>query len=663
MTDGPFIFATRGAPCSDDDHLVNVLQPAFNTLGARHETVARLMQTGTWDPEEKGCIAAFNELVGTLDAAINFVTELRETMPPLEWRAVHRELTRAVAQQVCGQVFIAMTIVAADTDTASRLRDDGNRSFATGARHAERIAALIDLILHSPSDGPFQADGSLDVAALAWASVGEQSTSIANGAGIVRGAFVDVPGMATLPDQYAVLLLPLLASGARVVDYGILVDRAKKLRSVLDVADASTAWLVDPTLLVSRVQDGVERITAETERLGREWRYGLPRFHIMNSLAEIYRQLVEGALRELGGILLVAARAGRSGDYGTYEREVIDGIKAGEVVNELEQMGAPLSGAVDMLYRNASAHADIVVTDSGIIATKRVIRDSREVSRTTTALSDAEFSEEMVALQEILLALQLTILPWIWAHGDQRVGAAVVSMRPTALQITRTLALLGGMTGLNGVAVSREGNQITIAADRFQDNSSRRDAGILSLVPAAFGAVPEATEVTLDISELHSVTFTHAEFAALESDETPHGLTMLGFTTAKWLIESGASWTEQDEATYVTFPLTMLYFACMRFAGSEPQNTENIDRAIEFLEIARSRLDDIVVSGRRSPLTRQAVRQIDILATAFTGLAESKRDQRQTHKALGLAQKANATISVMYQIQEEAKALRDARPQ
>jgi hypothetical protein len=662
VTDGPLNFATRGVPRSDDDHLHIVLMPAIDCLRVRHETVARLLETGTWDPDEDGCVAAFKELVTTLDAAINFVAGLCQMMPPIGWRAVHRELTHAAAQQIRGQVYMALTISATDYDVALRLQEQGNRSFAVGARHAERVSALITMIRQSPADGPFQTDGSLDVAALAWSSVGEQSTSIATGAATVRNAFAEIPGVSALPDEHVLGLLPLLASSARVVDHDILVQRAVQLRSTLDAGDAASGWVVNPLLLITRVQRGLERVVTQAERLGREWRHGLPRQHVTGSLTEVYRQLVEGALRDLGGVVLVAARASRGDDDASYEQDVVDGIKAGEIVSELERLGAPCGGAVDMLYRNASAHADIEVTDTGIVATARVIRGGRVDSVTTASLSDAEFAEEMVALQEILLALQLTILPWLWSHVDDQIAAAVSSMVPSDLERDHTIGLLGGLAGLHDVAVSVEGDHVVITAACHEDASDRRATKILTLVPAAFGAVPSANQVTLQLTDLQPVTFTRREFVGADSDGTPYGLTLLGLTFARWLLVSGMSWTSRDEATYVTFPLTQLHFDCMRLAGSEPRVTENIDRALESLCVVRARLDDVFAPDRRSLLTQRVVEQVDVLAAALAGLAESRRGQRGAAEGQSLAQQAVATLNVVALIQREAVALRDPLP-
>jgi hypothetical protein len=274
LTASPLGFAVRGVPQAAADHLAQVLQPTMDTLTARHQKVAELLSKGTWDPEESGCIGTFNELVGVLDAAINCVSELCGTMPPIEWRAVHRELTHTVLEQARGEILTTLTITAPDMESALRLQEDGNAAFAAGDQHARRVTALIELSKHAPRDGPFQADGSLDVAKLAWSSAREQSISIAECAEIVRNWFAEVPDIDGLPDEYAVQLLPILTLGARVVDHHVLVERALLLRATIDSADALAGWVADSTLLVDRVQRCLERVTEQVERIGREWRFG-----------------------------------------------------------------------------------------------------------------------------------------------------------------------------------------------------------------------------------------------------------------------------------------------------------------------------------------------------------------------------------------------------
>lgn len=662
-TDAPLTFTTRGSnPRSTTDHLNQILLPAMATTWERNRNAARLLNTGRWDPNAPDCIQTFTELVRILDAEIDFISDLCGMMPPLELRAVHRELARAVPQFARGHVLLAQTIIAVDADEADRIHANVVSAMADGRKHLERATALMRLIERSPSDGPFRADGSLDVAALAWSGVSLKTTSVKDAAKLVRDAFVDIPGVPGLADEHAVLLLSMLSTGVGVVDSESLSRRVRQLRAVVDAADPSATWVKDPTLLVARVNRGIERSTLEIERLGREWRYGLPRNHVMNSLTEVYRNLVEGALRDLGGIVLVAARAGRSDENRTYERDVVDGIIAGEVVTELERIDAPCGGVVNMLYRNASAHADVEVTDAGIVVTERRIERGREVSRDQEALSDDEFAEEMVALQEILLALQLIILPWLWSTSYSDLATAVACAAVTKRQRDQTIALLGGMAGLHDLALSEDGHRATISATSHDDHTDRRESSILSLVPAAFGVLQDAQEVSLGITGLRPVTFNRTEFLDLELDDAPHKLPMLGLLTARWLLESDSSWSERDEATYIAFPLTMLHFACYRLADSIPQPTENLDQAVDSLHLVLSRLDHVLMPDRRSQLTRRAVEQVTILLTSLIGLAESRRGQRSHAEGERLARQAVATVEPMYEIQEEAKIIRDSAP-
>lgn len=78
-----------------------------------------------------------------------------------------------------------------------------------------------------------------------------------------------------------------------------------------------------------------------------------------------------------------------------------------------------------MLFRNASAHASITVTDNRITATQREIRAGRVVSSRSEKLNDDEFIEGSVSLHEVLLALQPAILPRITGHTDRNLAAAM----------------------------------------------------------------------------------------------------------------------------------------------------------------------------------------------------------------------------------------------
>jgi hypothetical protein len=661
MTDAKLPFKKRGTPLSVGDHLKDVLRPALDALAVRGATLRELFATGTWDPDEAGCIELFSRLVGALTDGLAAVEQLRNTMPPLEWRSVHRELVRATTQQLRGQITMAMTIIAPDADEAVRLQTEAIRALDQGAHHAARADALIERIRHLPSDGPFQLDGSLDVAALAWSSTGESGQSIAASAQLVREAFADIPDVSTLADEHAVILLTLLASTAQQVDHELLIQRAIQLRNVLDAADSTSPWIVEPDLLAARMDHGLDRILEEAERLGLHIQYGLPRREFMRTLSEAYRQLVEGAMRDLGGAILIASRANHGEDNWTYEYAVVEGVQAGEVVSEFERIGGPCGQAIDMLYRNASAHADFTVTNTGIFARQRRIENGRlKPGDPPTVLSDAEFFEEYVALQEVLLALELAVLPWLWTHANPGLASALAALPVSETQRNRPIALIAGMAGLHQVVVAEDGDHATVTATAHASSDAQREVGYLTVIPAVFGAMPQVSSATLTITGRQPVAFERSEFTDSSADDSPHALPLLGLTTAKWHLASGAPWSDRDEAAYVAFPLTMLHFGCMRLAGHTPQAVENVEQAVASLRLYRGRLDGVLPEERRSALMHRIVDQANLLTESLAGLAEVLRGRRNSQDAQRLATVAAATTESVFQLQEEAKALRDA---
>jgi hypothetical protein len=662
--DDPIEFATRGTPFSQSDYVKETMSPAMTKLQSRHDAIARLLATSTWELTAPGCLERFKELVQALDAELDFMLGLSKTMPPLELRGVHRELTRASMQLLRGHVAFAQILCAVDAGEATHLTAIATVSMDKAAKHHQRASALCDLVIRSPGTDPFRADGSLDVASVVWSTVHGKSASVNDGANLVRAAFAEMPTIPALPDHYAASLLPILAVGAGVVDPEILTHRVRQLRDVLDRADRGGPWVAQPTELVDRVLQGIDRCAEEIERLGIEARYGLPRSHVMRTLTEVYRNLVEAVLCDLGGVVLVAARAGRAESDSTYEPSIVDGIKAGEIVTELDRMGAPCRGAIQMLYRNASAHAAAKVTDTGVILTARHIEQGREVSKRTVPLSDAEFAEDMIALQEILLALQLTILPWMWSTSNQALAAAAADAPLTKRRVDQTVALLGGLEGLFDVSLAIDGPVASITAGLHQDKSDRRGALILSLVPAVFGLSVAIQRVVFAITGLRPVSFDRSEFLESVSYEAPHRLTMLGLTTAKWLLKSESPWTARDEATYVTFPLTIVHFACCRLSlvGDPPPQTDDLDEAAKSLRLVLSRLDDVLPPGRHSELTRRAVEVASSLETSLLALASARRRSSSSSERGQLVQAAAVTWEAMYEVQEQAKALRDSDP-
>ncbi len=138
-TDAPLVFATRGTPQSKLDYFNKVLQPATKTIQVRHDAITKLLATGEWVPDDPNCITTFTELVMLLEAEISSIAQLSQTMPPLELRGVHRELTRSVAQFARGHVATAQTICAVDADDAVHLMNVAASEITEASKHLERL--------------------------------------------------------------------------------------------------------------------------------------------------------------------------------------------------------------------------------------------------------------------------------------------------------------------------------------------------------------------------------------------------------------------------------------------------------------------------------------------------------------------------------------------
>jgi hypothetical protein len=178
---------------------------------------------------------------------------------------------------------------------------------------------------------------------------------------------------------------------------------------------------------------------------------------------------------------------------------------------------------------------------------------------------------------------------------------------------------------------------------------------MLAVVPAALGAHPDATQITLSLEGLRPVTFDRAEIEAIDTSDLPERLPLVGLFGAKWLLSSGARWTERDEAALVTLPLTMAHFAAARIAPTDEPHA--LATGLRILRVVKRRLNE-VMPRNRAPLTRRAVAEMASFSRALEALVAARRTANTT--ALTEASvEAAATVQAMLQVQEAAKAVRD----
>ncbi len=393
-------FPNHPEAMADADYIQLVLQPTGDLLGAAETAVRRLLADNTWNPGEPASRAALEEVIRTVKGAIAEAERLRQITPPLAWREVHRDLARSAAFTVKGLIEMVAVVVASDHGGAVAREQAAQQALEEAAVRLRRIVKTVAAMTRQAD--LWRLDGSIDLAKAAWASAGGQPMTITEAADVVREAFGQVPGVSDAADEHILGFLPTLAVGAGVLDHDLVAAYAGQLRGVLDQADAIGAWIVEPDLLLARYARAAESMVATTEQLVRAANVGLPRRDFVKALTGVYLDQVEGPLRDLGTIILIAARAARGeADHSTYREEVIEGVKAGEVVNELVHLGTPCSEAVAMIYRNAAAHASIEITDDGLKATSRRIADGRVYETKQGESTDAQVAEDVTALHQL----------------------------------------------------------------------------------------------------------------------------------------------------------------------------------------------------------------------------------------------------------------------
>src|SRR5207248_825187 len=199
LTDPPF--TRNGVALSVKDHL-GLIQEAIG----RNEALTNALQADLggveWDAREADCLVSFQRVVVGLDQSIDLVTELVAKLPPVELRAAHRILTRALARSVRGYLSMTIALTAPNPEAALATKDEGQALFKEAAAIITRLPPLLNQIANAPPDSAWMTDDVLNFATVAWQGVGSRPTTISAAADVVRSALSMIPGVEELHDAY-----------------------------------------------------------------------------------------------------------------------------------------------------------------------------------------------------------------------------------------------------------------------------------------------------------------------------------------------------------------------------------------------------------------------------------------------------------------------------
>jgi len=180
--------------------------------------------------------------------------------------------------------------------------------------------------------------------------------------------------------------------------------------------------------------------------------------------------------------------------------------------------------------------------------------------------------------------------------------------------------LVAGLAGLSDITVSADNGHMTITAAAPAAPTAppaRSDSRTLTVVPAAFGALPTPTLVALHLSGHHPVTFTTEEFKDADPGDPPHADVIAALTSQQAALHSPGK--------------------------------------------VRTGTDEMITKNRQSSLTRAVVDQLDVLigflgVPATPGEAPGNADHVQLQ-----APRAAASVEQAHHIGEKARVIRDAR--
>ena len=615
-------FARRDTITDAATYIETVFQPALASIPDALRELQDDVEASSW-ADDKPSLETFRGVSACIESLIEQSSQLCAIVPPVEMRAMHRLLTRAICGMVTGYLTLLSAVVASDIEDATQRQQAGQTQLDAAGVTASRLAELVGRIEALLVPGRWMSRTVLDFAAIAWDAVGGQPSSVADAATRVRTGLAGIPGAAELSDSHAFVLLPSIVLSAAAADPVLLCQRAVLVRDLIDAADRKVpGWRGDVDEMVRRINSALRQITEQVERVG-----AAPladeehRRHNIHLLVDVYEQMLEGPLRELGAVLVIAARALRGAANGVYSGGVARGVQAGENNTELAALGESWHDAAQMHIRNAGAHGGVNVLDDGVKLTQERTEDGVAVPVKEETISDREFAAEFAALQETALSLQLAVLPWLFTHDDPELARARDAFRPADRELEAVIRALAGINGLLDVTITRTPPQIIIAA-RPAPGTGVRSVSIPALAPAALHNWPECSRITLAIETREAVTYTREQVDGWDTGFEEGRAAAVGLLSRVWIGDVAPPERDRADLIYVCRPLLTALGAVLQAVIDSGQSVVGLARAEGLLQTLSARV-------RSAALPTPHVERIDDIRNLMIEALRSLRALRR----------------------------------
>lgn len=268
------------------------------------------------------------------------------------------------------------------------------------------------------------------------------------------------------------------------------------------------------------------------------------------------------------------------------------------------------------------------------------------------SLSDAEFHEEFASLMEMVLALELAILPWLFGHSDIEMLTTTAAHTPSIRQRDQTIRVLAGIAGLSDITVEIDGDELTMTAEPPTEPGGRDWLiNVLMVVAAAFDTTSGLNQTTLQLIGMGSVTFAREELAT--ADGTIQATAHVALAMAKWLMGTTESLLPSEVEMYLTVPVAEHHNQTALLASTDASG------ALADLRLVQARLDAVLPPEQRSADLKTVVEQAAITVEFFEALADT--DRVVTSAELEeLAQRALAAFKTVEDTASRIRARREA---
>lgn len=503
--------------------------------------------TGADDAIEMG-FTQYEEVVGSLAGCVR---QMIDAPPPPALLTLHRQLARAIAALTNALAAFAELLIATRGTEILEEQRKGQRFLNEGTEHLQGLSDSIarrQRVANEP--GWFSVDAEFDPGRAAWEMLDQRAGTIAGAAQIVREAFAD-PAIDSLSDSLAALLLPGALSST-FHDPVRLRQRLRAAKQLLEAADrADPSWVSEPIALASAFVKGSTLLSQQVGLLGQTFRTQPPRRALLDGLLSTYQRFVEGPFRHLGGILAVAALVPRgTGDLLT--QASLEMLQAGDVFSRLQTHAGNLASDINLIIRHAEAHFDFEFTETTV---KMVHRNPHTGQVRHDELADDDLLELVLNLNELLIAVQAALVPWLWTRSDPALQHALASHGQdfeAAKEVTRFLL---GLHGWVEVLFERVNDQMRLTGRFMGDPQSNPYLEALSAFAPFFTVFPDLTRLAArTIDDVRELNLERADFRSVETYGTRAGLHEVALTLRKVRSATETIDTSTLDAQYTLFP-------------------------------------------------------------------------------------------------------------